>query len=190
MDIKELETPIQEIITLVEKIDEKYREKCFEILLNFYLEEKFPLPTAVSVESKGVVGSETEPKEFIVPIDVKAFFKENNVQEELLKKLFLMQENEIRPIYKITTTKKATAQIQIALLTALQNALGKTGKFAFSEEIVRQRCKDLKAHDPANFAAIWKDSARLFKSLSDPQNVELSADGRTELADVISTVAK
>jgi hypothetical protein len=75
-------------------------------------------------------------------------------------------------------------------LTALQNALGKTGKFGFSQEIVRQRCKDLKVYDPANFAAIWKDYVGLFKSLSDPQNVELSADGRTELADVISNVAR
>lgn len=190
MDIKELEAPIQEIITLVEKLNEKYREKCFEILLSFYLKEKLQSPIQ-PVAPKEIVKLEAEKKEFIVPIDVKAFLQENDIQEEQLKKLFYMQEGEIRPIYKITTIKKATAQIHIALLTALQSALGKAGsKFEFSEEFVRQRSKDLKAYDAANFTAIFKKNAGLFKSLDDPEHVELSADGRTELADVISAVAK
>jgi hypothetical protein len=40
----ELEKPIKDIIALVNKLDERYREKCFEILLNLYVRSKFEAP--------------------------------------------------------------------------------------------------------------------------------------------------
>jgi len=188
MNLEELEKSIKEIIQLVEKLDEKYRQKCFEILLDFHLRHELGLmtgPEAVEKEKK----LPSEKEEFVIPIDVRAFLQSNNILEESLQKLFLMHKNEIRPIYKITATKRAAAQVQIALLTALENALhGPGSKFEFSTETVRQVCKDHKVYDAANFKKIFKDNEKYFKSLDDEEHIELSPEGKTELAEVISLV--
>jgi len=187
MKFEELEEPIQDIITLVEKFDEKYRKKCFEILLEFYLRKIFQLATAPEVIEKE---SEAKKEEFLIPIDVRAFLQRNNIPQEKLQELFLMQKDEIRPTYKITATKKATAQIQIALLTALENAMHGSGrKFEFSMEPVRERCKNYRVYDKTNFRKHFKNNKRLFKSIDDPEHIELSPEGETELAEVILTVA-
>jgi len=187
MSLEELEKSIKEIIQLVEKLDEKYRQKCFEILLNFHLRHELGLMTESEVVEKEKLPSEKD--EFVIPIDVRAFLQSNNILEESLQKLFLMHRNEIRPIYKITATKRAAAQVQIALLTALENALhGSGSKFEFSTEAVRQVCKDHKVYDSANFKKIFKDNEKYFKSLDDEEHIELSPEGKTELAEVISLV--
>jgi hypothetical protein len=103
--------------------------------------------------------------------------------------LFLTQGNDVRPTYKIQTTKKAQAQIQIALLSALENAL-RGSKFDFNIENIRQRCKDLRCYDSANFDSIFKRNIALFKGLQDAEHVELSPDGRSELAEAITAIAK
>jgi hypothetical protein len=191
IDFAELEKPIQEIITLTNKIDERYREKCFEILLSFYLKKELQLVTEPETEEKVKEGTITKKEEFLIPIDVRAFLQTHNIPEESIKKLFVVYKDEIRPAYKITTTKKAQAQIQIALLAALENAVSKQGnKFEFSIENVRQRCQDYKVYDLANFKGIFKSNVSLFKSLADEEHVELSPEGQTELAETTLIVTK
>jgi hypothetical protein len=186
----ELEKPIQEIITLTNKIDERYREKCFEILLNFYLQKEFQLPAKPREEEK--VKEPLDKKiEFIIPIDVRAFLTQQTIPEDIISKLFLIDKDEIRPIYKIATSNKSEGQIQIALLTALENAIKVAGnKFEFSEENVRTRCQKLNVYDVANFIANFKSNAKLFMGLNDKEHVELSPDGQTELAETIILVTK
>jgi hypothetical protein len=48
----------------------------------------------------------------------------------------------------------------------------------------------LKCFDTANFQAIFKKNQSLFKSLSDPEHVEISPDGKVELAEAILEIAK
>ena len=191
IDFAELEKPIQEIITLTNKIDERYREKCFEILLNFYLMEKTGKLIATSVK-EGLKKKEEAVKEsFEVPIDVRAFLTQQTIPEDVISKLFLIDKGEIRPIYKITTGKKSEGQIQVALLTALENAIKAPGnKFEFSVENVRTRCQKLNVYDIANFTAVFKRNGGLFNGLDDEEHVELSPDGQTELAETILTVTK
>lgn len=190
IDFAELEKPIQEIINLTNKIDERYREKCFEILLNFYLMEKTGKLIAASVE-EGLREEEVVEESFEVPIDVRAFLIQQTIPEDIISKLFFIAKGEIRPIYKITTTKKSEAQIQLALLAALENAVQKQGnKFEFSIKNIRQQCKKHKVYDSPNFKAHFKNNIKFFKSLDDEEHVELSPEGQTELAEVISTVAK
>jgi hypothetical protein len=125
----------------------------------------------------------------VIPIDVRAFLQQQNVPEECLGKLFFMEGTEVRPIYKITTTMKSKAQLQLALLTSLENAL-KGGKFEFSIETVRQKCIDHLCYDSANFKRYFKNNSKLFKDLSDEEHVELSPEGKVELAETISEIAK
>lgn len=190
VNFTELEKPIQEIITLTNKIDERYREKCFEILLNFYLQKEFQLPAKPREEEKvkEPLGKKTE---FIIPIDVRAFLTQQTIPEDVISKLFLIDKDEIRPIYKIATSNKSEGQIQIALLTALENAIKAAGnKFEFSEENVRTRCQKQNVYDVANFIANFKSNAKLFMGLDDKEHVELSPDGQTELAETIILVTK
>jgi hypothetical protein len=159
-------------------------------LLHFYLHGKTTTPISIKPEEQPEKKAETA-NEFVLPIDVRAFLQTYSIPEENIAKLFLIVGNEIRPKYKITTTKKATAQIQVALLAALENALRTAGnKFEFSVEDVRERCQNYKAYDPPNFKKHFKDNENLFKSLSDEGHVELSPDGQTELAEAIVAVAK
>jgi molybdopterin converting factor small subunit len=190
-EFEELEKPIKEIIALVNKFDDKYREKCFEILLNLYLRRKFETITIAPDEKTPEKDTEAIHKEFLLPIDVRAFLTQNSIPEEIIGKLFLIDKEEIRPIYKITTTKKATAQIQIALLSALENAIKKQGnKFEFSMENVRKLCNSYNVYDIGNFKTHFKNNSKLFKGLDEEEHVELSPEGQTELAEVMTTVAK
>ncbi len=188
---EELEELAKQAAKIAEKVPDKFQEKCFEILFQSFISGRLP-PQAPKMgaleEGKEGVPS-GPPAEFIVPIDVRAFLQQQSVAEETLPKLFLMQGNDVRPTYKIKTHKKAKAQIQLATLTALESAL-KGGKFEFSVEGIRQKCKDHRCYDAPNFTATFKKNTALFKSMSDEDHVELSAEGKAELAETITEMAK
>ena len=100
-----------------------------------------------------------------------------------------MQEGEIRHIYKISTTTKSKAQIEAALLMALENTIKDPNKkFEFSSEQVRQRCVDLQLYDMKNFATHFKNNEKYFKSLDDLEHIVLSAEGKAELAETINQI--
>ena len=183
---EELEGKIKDLIELAEKFAEPYRQKIFEVLLADYLRtvQEPEAPPQVELIAPAVV-----PQKFVIPIGVRAVLQQYNVPEEVIQKLFLVEGTEIQRIYKLTTNKKAVAQMQVALLTALENALKPGGKFEFSIEVVKNRCKDdYGAYDLANFKANFKKNAKLFKSLDDEEHVELSTDGKAELAEAILAV--
>jgi hypothetical protein len=187
MTTEELENKIKEFVEISEKQPESYRTKCFEILLDSYLAgEKSP---SGSGNGKQLIPEQIVPvqpvKKFVIPIDVRAFLQQYNLSEEIIQKLFLIEGEEIRLIYSIKTTKKADAQMQIALLTALENTLRPNGKFEFSMEDVRHRCDEHKVLDKTNFKNNFKNNKKLFKELDDKEDVELSPDGKAKLADVI-----
>ena len=191
INFQELEKPIQDIITLTNKLDEKYREKCFEILLNFYLMGRTGSLSVAPAKQELEKKERLPDRSFEVPIDVRAFLTQQNIPEDVIKKLFLIDKGEIRPIYKISAAKKAEGQIQIALLAALENAIrAPSNKFEFSVEDVRTRCQKMNIYDAGNFTANFKNSARLFNGLDEKEHVGLSPDGQTELAETITHVAK
>lgn len=187
MTTEELESKIKEFIEMAEKFSEPYRQKIFEILLTDFLKSK---QTPEEVPAKASPPMSPTPGKFTIPIGVRAFLQQYNVPEDRIQKLFLIEGEEIQAIYHLKTAVIADAQIQLALLTALENALKPGGKFEFSVEAVRERCKDLKLYDQPNFNAIFKRKDSLFKSLKDEEHVDLSPDGKTELADAILAVTE
>lgn len=189
--IKKLKVPIQEIINLSNGIEERYREKCFEVLLNYYLYSngsfKFTSVTPQKEEEK-VTSSANENE---LPLDIQAFLQQNEIPNNVVAKLFLRKKNDVRAIYKIKESKKATAQMQIALLTAFENALVNPEKaFEFSIEAIRKRCNEHNIYDSANFSKTFRTNANLFKDLDDEEHVKLTPDGKTELAEALLAVAK
>lgn len=185
MTTEQLEAKIKEFVEIAEKLPEQYREKCFEVLLLKYLntqsfEKRVPEVTRAPIVSA---------QQFGLPIDVKAFLSQYMIAEDSVRKLFYIEGTEIRPIYQIKATESvATAQVQIALLTALENALKPERGFQFSFEEVKNRCKERGIDYGTNFRNNFKNSLRLFKGLKDEAHVELSPDGKAELADVITAI--
>ena len=106
--------------------------------------------------------------------------------------MFLREKGEARPIYKISEKRKAIAQIQIALLTAFGNALvTPNAAFEFSIKTVRQRCIDCNVYDSNDFICNFKNKAGLFSSLyNENEVVKLTPIGKTELANVMTTISK
>jgi hypothetical protein len=187
MTEEELLSKINQFVEIAEKLPERYREKCFEVLLSGFLRtggssEKPPENAAPATSESG--------KKFIIPIGVRATLQQYNVPEDTLEKIFLMDGNEISPKYKIKTTKKSDAQVQVALLTALENALKPNGKFEFATETVRTKCQDLGVYDGGNFTTHFRNNSRFFKSLSDKEHVELSPEGKQELAETMLAISK
>ncbi len=185
-DYEKYRKPIQDIINFTDTIDGEYREKCFEVLLNHHLSGNVSLNSCGSIEAPKRDG-------FIIEelfSETKVFLEQNNISEQVLSKLFVKERGEIHPIYKITETRRAKAQIQVALLTAFENALkGSGATFEFSVNTVRQRCMDIKMYDGRDFFINFLDSAGLFGSLNNVEVIKLSAIGKSELANVVAALS-
>lgn len=178
---------LKKIAELAESVPEPYRQKCFELLLGHALQSVTRPDPSTTVIAPATVP--TQPhlpahKQFVVPIDVKAFISQYGLDEPVLWKLFLVEGNEIRHLYQLRVTKKATAQIQHALMMALETALS-TGQFQTDIEALRKRCQDEKCYDASNFAKNFTKNASMFKSVVDDAPLVLSPDGKSELADLI-----
>lgn len=179
LNLEDIKSRFDEIVEIADSLPEKYQQAGFALLLSKLIDVTImshapaPLPT-----------DDITKKDFIIPIDARAFLQQYSVPEEKLNKLFLMEKEEVRSIYKLTTTVKREAQIQISLLLALENALKDIG-FEFNYEEVRKKCQDFKVLDKANFSSIFKRNADLFENMEEKEHIKLSPDGKSELADFI-----
>jgi len=184
MDYEELEKEIQKIVEMVEKLPEPYREKTFETLLSNILIK----PTTQEVNEET---SEAESYDFQIPIEVRAFLRQFSIDEGRIYELFLITgKDEIVSTYKISTTSFSKAQIQISIMTALENTLKQTGKFEFDIEDVRKRCQDNKCYNMKNFMAHFSNNKKLFKDLKNEQHIILSPYGKEKLAEIINELQK
>lgn len=181
IDFTEIEQKVKEITKICESIPETYRLRCFEYLMeNFLIIQNVSKPEQIIPESKKLT------EQIPIPIDVRAFLTQYELEPSVIEKLFLMDGVEIRHTYKIRTTKKSQAQIQISLLMALENTIRDPNKkFEFAATEVRQRCIDLQCYDMPNFSTHFKNNKSYFKSLDDLEHIVLSSDGKSELAEVI-----
>ena len=176
---------LKKIVELANTVPEEYRQKCFELLLSYSLRSvTSPREGLSGAVNKPALSQEKTQKKFILPIDVKAFLSQYGLNESVLWKYFLVEGSEIRPIYHLKATQKARAQIQYALMIALETAIS-TGQFVVDAEKLRTRCQYQNCYDSANFMKNIKDKAELFKSIANDQPMPLSPVGKSELADLI-----
>ena len=178
--------PIEDIINFTNTIDERYREKCFEVLLYHALSDGVEAKKAEAIsENKKLV---VEAHGF--PNDLQLFLKQYEISPEIVNKLFLLEKGEVKPIYKITEKRKAVAQIQVTLMTAFENALSTSNAaFEFSMKLARQRCSEFNVYDGNNFIFNYKTRAGLFNNL-DADVVKLTAVGKAELASLMVFLSK
>jgi len=184
----EISVEINKIIDICEKIPKTYQNSCFEILLKARLDGVQSIPPKTVPPPKYKPPMEKDST-FEIPIDVRAFLSQYGIDESYIQKLFLIENKEVRPKFSIPTTKKSKAQLQIALLLALENSIkNPDNKFEFALEDVRERCRDRAVLDSGNFITHFRNNKKLFKSLTDLEKISLSPDGKSELAEIITQI--
>ena len=182
----ELFALIYSIIEFCDKIPQIYRKSCFEILLKAKLQES----NKELSQKESPYLKDSPPKintTFKIPIDVSAFLSQYNLDESVIREIFVIDDQEIRAKFQISITVKSKAQMQVALLLALENTLkNPQSKFEFSAEDARKRCREQAVYDPGNFKAHFRNNSKLFKSPINFEKISLSPDGKSELAEIIS----
>jgi len=182
------EPELKKIVDLAKSVPEEFRQKCFELLLSYALQniEAKPLETK-KTDTVHAKPAPAEKVEFQLPIDVRAFLTQYGLDQSLLWKLFHVEGSEIRPIYTLKTHKKARAQIEHALMMCLELAM-RSGKFLVSLDDLRARCTDHKCYDSPNYMRNLKALSKLFKVVEADQPLVLTADGKSELAELIESL--
>lgn len=174
---------LKHVVELANTVPQEFRIKCFELLLANMLQSSSP-PAAVAPPTQQPPSPKSTAKPFVLPIDVRAFLSQFRLDESKIWSLFLVEENEVHPIYQLHTVKKAKAQIQLALLMTLQNAL-RGDQFQVGIEDLRTSCTENKVYDSPNFNAVLRQNKALFKVVDKEQPLTLSPEGKSELADLI-----
>jgi hypothetical protein len=196
-DIKE---KIKEFADIAASVPENLQAICFEILLRDHLasisnERKPPkTETTDTSDTAATQTAEEPPREQAdiagsdLHVKAKKFMEKYSVSLNEINNLFYKEGQEILPLYEdLKTTRMAEAQIRVALLQALRNALV-TGEFTAQVEAIRIECRDRKSYDQPNFAATFRNNGSLFDFDTynkDTTSVRLSEDGRKELSQLI-----
>jgi hypothetical protein len=188
IDVEKIKQLIKEILPIIDEVPELYKETCFRVLFSEYLKRSLEL-TAPEMEKISETKPVVIPSGLPIPEEVRVFFSQQEIPESSLSSLFTYENGIFIRKYKIAAGTRAAAQIRVALLVALENALGGE-KFEFSADLVRQRCRQYDCYEETNFNRNFERSSELFKSLSDRKHVELSPKGKTELAKIIKEIAK
>lgn len=183
---------LKEIVELANSVPERFRDKCFEMLLGYVLRSTgHGKKDAAVVDQEGEEGAPSLDDSHI-PAKVKVFSRKYGIPVELLGEVVMMEDGELYFVKEPKGVSIAAGQIQWALLLALRSAL-LGGEFEVDPEDVRSICKAKGFYDRANFATYFKrkKTATLFKGRLEPQGEpqKLSDEGMDDLAVLIKTLA-
>jgi hypothetical protein len=184
---------LKQIVELVESVPERYRDKCFDLLLSSLLSGQEP--SAREKEDSSTKTDESRAKkdrEFNFPAKVKAFVRRYGIKEEQLERIAMVESGDVHFIHEPKDVKNATGQIQWALLLGLKSAL-LGGDMVVDPEGVRSICIEKGLYDKANFAATFKRAPNrsLFNGLLEPhgESQKLTAKGEEKLAELLKDLA-
>ena len=200
---EELKSEIKDILEITKECPAELQQKCFEILLDSFL-QKYKHPqvpvtaTPIQVEERvevpitdtTVITSSTgEITENDFHVKVRKFFQTNNINVEELNRIYYKENGQLMPYYEsMHSTKMSECQIRLTLLTAFEAGYA-NGEFVVNGEFVRKRCQDLKCYDSPNFATNFKNNANLFDNWVEKYdknaNYILSIEGKKQLAQTL-----
>ena len=196
-----LKTELAEIVAIVETLPDRYKDRCFDLLLSRLLSEH----GEAGVEDVNSGGSDTDAglgsragdrsdgKMTPLTAKMRAFIKRNGVTEEQLRELAFVEEGEVHFIHEPQVTQNSRGQVQWALLLALKSGL-LGGEMEVDPEAVRSICIEKGFYDRANFAKDFRAprTAALFSSSLEAQGkaVKLSGAGEKKLADLIKSLTE
>lgn len=199
---EELKAEIKEIIAITKECPAELQQKCFEILLDNYL-QKFratksvqPAPLQsedkvdeVVLETNDSSSSASDITDNDFHVKVRRFFQTNNISVNDLNKIYYKENGQLLPYYEsMHSTKMSECQLRLTLLTAFEAGFA-NGEFVVNGENVRKRCQELKCYDSPNFATNFKNNAALFDNWTDKydKNTDyiLSSEGKKQLAQTL-----
>lgn len=207
----ELKDEIKNIIEIVQQCPESLQEKCFELLLKYYVTEVQGAERGEQISQQNNIDNKDnkierdENKENDLAeeikltdfhIKVQKFLTSNGLDISYINNIYYKENDKLLPLYEtLGTTKMSECQIRIALLTAFENSFNDAnGDMCFNGEVVRQRCHAMKCYDSSNFSSNFKKNSSLLDNFSDKYDKNtiyiLSPDGKKELAKILLEIAK
>ncbi len=199
---EELKAEIKEIIEITKECPAELQQRCFEILLDNYL-QKFratknvqTVPVQIEdkadeivVENNEASTSASDITENDFHVKVRRFFQTNNISVNDLNRIYYKENGQLLPYYEsMHSTKMSECQLRLTLLTAFEAGFA-NGEFVVNGENVRKRCQELKCYDSPNFATNFKNNAALFDNWVDKydKNTDyiLSVEGKKQLAQTL-----
>ena len=193
----EIEAKVKEFVEIAKTCPQNLQEKCFELLMGKYLEQRYGVPAAgTKATMQGADdagGGEGAAQEDLAETDlhVKArkFLEKNGLTIGDINQIFYKEGSEVMPLYEdLKSTKVSECQLRIALLLALKSGI-QGGAFEFDGEVVREECRARKCYDQANFATIFKNNKELFEGFEKYKKtspmIQLSGEGKEKLASVV-----
>jgi len=200
---KKVRDKVLEIAKIAQECPENLQQICFETLLKHALEGG--KPPASSDKSKpeendkeqkkkpeSIVEEAAQTQDDLTSADlhVKArrFLDKHSLTISDVNQLFYKEGDQILPLYEdLKTTRTSESQVRITLLQCLHNAI-RSGNFMTSVEDIKEEAVTRKCYDTNNWNNNFSNNAILFdfeKYSKKVQTINLSEQGRTELAEVI-----
>ena len=207
-----LKREIKEIIEIVKQCPETLQEKCFELLLENFLNASKSSQTGLNIKKintepvdtaeaspeesfeNGNANSEIAIKDFHVKI--QRFLNNHNITIDNINYLYYKEDGKLMPLYDtLNSTNMCECQIRLALLTAFENAFSNNnGEMVFNCSEIRIRCNAMKCYNQANFSTYFKSNTTLWENWPDKPDknlsIALSSEGKKELAKVLLDLAK
>lgn len=199
---EELKAEIKQIIEITKECPAELQQRCFEILLDNYLQKFKPAKSVqkvtvqnedtvdeIAVENNEASASSSDITESDFHVKVRKFFQLNNINVTDLNRIYYKENGQLLPYYEsMHSTKMSECQIRLTLLTAFEAGFA-SGDFVVNGEVVRKRCQELKCYDAPNFATIYKNNSIIFDNWTDKydKNTEyvLSVEGKKQLAQTL-----
>jgi len=194
MDYGQLKESVKEIAEIAATVPEKFREKCFELLLTNLLRDSGDPKNPKPEEPGSPEDKDKTPKGGNVPVttQLRVLMKKTDVTKEEIDKILLYDNKAVHFIKEPHPKGIATGQIEWALLLALKNAI-ENDALSTDPEAVRSVCLEKGFYDKGNFSATFKKpgNAKLFRKALIAQGPAepLSSDGQDALGELVKRLA-
>lgn len=188
---------IDEILKIVEKCPEPYKEKCFEVLLQGYVTHQIKTNVGEDQHSgpnRPPLSDETT-KETQIPAEIlqrfKTFAKRLDIGLDKLERIFDFTTDPF--IYQPFTppgTNAAEKARSIALILAGKTYLT-TGNWNSDWKEVKALCVDHNCYNSTNHATnLQKGKSTIFKTVEAGETIVLTPDGIKQAETIIKTLAE
>lgn len=195
------EAALERILELVAKCPKELQEKCFEVLINGYVQLEIggqggkPQPPASPTQP---IQPQAPPAESQIPAAVRPRFKTTakrlGVTAEKIEALFDFGVDPFA-LHPVSLPGKNVAEKtrNVALLAASRSYLA-TGSWSADWQEVKALCVNYNCYDPANHAVNLKKAANgkdaIFKAAEPRKSIELSSHGVQEAEKLLKQLAK
>lgn len=171
---EQLKEQLKEIVEIADQCPDRYRERCFSILLEHFLASQ------EKQETGGLDFTGEWPAEF-------SRFVADHQLKQAVSDVFHIEEGKCEIIVKdLKTKKKATGEIRLALLIGIKH-LAEEGSPNVPNEELRKLCSDHALLDAPNFTSIMKKHKNWF--LTKDKDWKLTKPGEKEAANLVKELA-